>query len=197
MAEKNESSRGFQKVNPDDFYQYEEQFVEKGGGGSGGKEKDRQGAKTIRSLKIQQRRAAQDQRQEELEDALLLVLETLLASEDESQAEESIWLYTSWVKDNLGVLAPLDPADLEISFSKSGGPGGQNVNKRETKVSIRHKPTRIRVVNDQTRSQQDNRRLAEEGLQKRLEDHLRDWKMYLGTNQPFELEIVKDLLGIQ
>lgn len=197
MAAKKESSDGFRKINPDDYYQYEERFVEKGGGGSGGKEKGRQGAKTIRSLKIQQRRAALDQRQEELEDALLMVLENLLAPEEKEQNQESLEEYVAWIEDNLSKMSPLDPAQLEVSFSKSGGPGGQNVNKRETKVSVRHKPTQIRVVNDQTRSQKDNRRLAEENLRKQLEDHLRDWKMYLGTNQSFELSIVKELLGIQ
>lgn len=47
--------------------------------------------------------------------------------------------------------------ELEISYAKSGGAGGQNVNKRETAVRITHIPTRISVHVSTERSQQQNR----------------------------------------
>lgn len=50
--------------------------------------------------------------------------------------------------------------ELEIEFTKSSGPGGQNVNKRETAVRIVHKPTKLSVFIDSERSQLQNKEKA-------------------------------------
>lgn len=58
--------------------------------------------------------------------------------------------------------------DLKIEFAKSSGPGGQNVNKRETAVRLTHVPTGITVHVETERSQQSNTRRALELLQGKL-----------------------------
>ena len=50
--------------------------------------------------------------------------------------------------------------DLDESFSRSSGPGGQHVNKVSSAVSVRHRPTSLMVTASDTRSQAENRRLA-------------------------------------
>jgi len=58
--------------------------------------------------------------------------------------------------------------DLRIEFSKSGGPGGQNVNKRETAVRIVHIPTNLAVAVSSERSQEQNKERAIEMLKGKL-----------------------------
>lgn len=86
----------------------------------------------------------------------------------------------------------IPPDDLKIEFSKSGGPGGQNVNKRETAVRVIHLPTNISVHVTSERSQEQNKEKALEmvkgKLYKKIEEDKAKEKAGLAISKTTDIE---------
>jgi protein subunit release factor B len=92
----------------------------------------------------------------------------------------------------------LNEADLEETFARSSGPGGQHVNKVSTAVTLRHRPSGVSVTVQDSRSQAINRRIARERLaaaieQERAKDHaakraLREKDRRRKSPRPFKLK---------
>jgi len=172
----------FYTVNPDDFIGYEEQFYEKGGVGVKKGRDEKKGKKTIKAIKDEQVNKFENDRKAKVKKSIIMVVSEFPKLKTQQEAQIFADKYTHWVNDNLNKEELDLNSETEFDTSSSSGPGGQNVNKRSTKVSLRHTPTNIRSECDTNRNQLRNREEAERLLENRVRSHLDDWREYLGEN---------------
>jgi protein subunit release factor B len=79
-------------------------------------------------------------------------------------------------------LPELKEEDITETFIRGSGPGGQKINKTSNRVLLIHKPTNLRVECQDTRSLQQNRKLARKRLRLKLDEHLNGSQSLESTN---------------
>lgn len=168
-------------VNPDDYYEWEEEIIKKesGGGGTGSGDV-RKGKKTLKAIKDEQTTKFESDKRAQLKKSLIMVVSEFPNFKTSQEAERFAKQYTEWINNSLNKDELELGQETEFDTSSSSGPGGQNVNKRSTKVSLRHTPTNIRSECGTYRNQLRNREEAERLLESRVKNHLDDWRDFLG-----------------
>lgn len=174
-----------------------EQFGDKGvrGGGGGGRKYPKERFGRDSRAKVEHMKAEAKNKNRELLEAQRQVGERLsivLSRETNPTSHLAVREYLEWVR--YGLLAfQEDPGevikdgDLKLEFTRSSGPGGQNVNKVSTAIRIFHKPSQIKLKEEGSSSQEGNRDRALERMKEKLVGHLESWVRVVGSRDAGEV----------
>lgn len=166
----------------DDMWEIEDELMGMFEGGAGGKSEHR-GSKTSRRIKEELRENANENRVEEAKANIDRELSHFPLKEfNNERLNEAIEDYAAWVlkslKDKYPHISNLDD-EFVYTQSRSSGPGGQNVNKTSTAVTVRHLMTGMFSRSEDSREVIINKRTSLSKLMEKLEDHIKNWNTYL------------------
>ncbi len=166
-------------------------FAEDSSGG-GGKSRDPQG-KTSRVARKTAVDNAQQNRKDQAKERLQKVLAKFPEFDSEDERVDFLERYVGWVQACIETgEAIVRDLDIDFDFFRSGGPGGQNVNKINSGVRVTHLPTNIFVENTEAREQLKNKENALGHLYARLEHHIEDWRLYL-SGSALTVDLIEEL----
>lgn len=150
-------------------------------------DKERRGDKTLKAMSSEYVERGKEKRVEISKRSILNVLGKFPEFESKEQEDKFIEEYRSWVvRCLLDSKIYLDKnKDFNFRFQRSSRKaGGQNVNKVESSATATHIKTNIWARNDETRDQLKNKNSAIREVARLLEEHLKDWIVYLNKRDP-------------
>lgn len=167
-------------INGEDYEYWEEQ-KERSPSASGKKRHRDSTSKTSKAKKVEGIEAARILRVEEARRRVGQVIEGLIGKGSPEEIETALEQYTQWI--NACVKADslyLDvEKDIRYDDFRSGGPGGQNVNKVNSGIRAKHIASGISARSTDSRDQYINKAEARSKLIQKLGDHLQDWRTVL------------------
>ena len=152
--------------------EYEQGLYRGGKGGGGGKVAAGPGSVTAKADKLQKREEGEENR------ALIILAGLKTETRQINPRDDEGWRrYGEWVEESIeGEDYEPIKAEIEEERSRSSGAGGQNVQKNETKVMLKHKTSGNMAVVQNERSLSQNQAEAVIILKRRLNEHLLSWR---------------------